>query len=154
MQSHIQLLYLQVILYFTQSIILQFRRIPHMFIYVAKEVERVVCLRAAHLDTTYLDIMSYIASKKRDEGRSRINCLHKKQEILKKTMRSRTWQQRPDLVPRPMKLPRNVPECRHVREKAQVPGTAPVGLSRVSGFEMTFGRSSIVPAVLAQWAVE
>lgn len=75
-------------------------------------------------------------------------------EILKETMRSQTRRPGPSLVPRPMKLPRNVPECRHVREKTQVPGTAPVGLSRVSGFEMTFGRSSIVPAVPAQWAVE
>lgn len=59
---------------------------------------------------------------------------------------------RPQL--RPMKLSRNVPECRHVREKIQVSGIAPVGLSRVSGFEMTSGRSSLVSAVLAQWAVE
>lgn len=32
-----------------------------------------------------------------------------------------------------MKLPRNVPECRHVREKTQDPGTASVGLSRRFG---------------------
>jgi len=154
MQLHIQMLYLQVILYLSFSISSNSPYI-HICRKGSYEVERVICLRAAHLDITYLDnIMSYIASKKRDEGRSRINCLHKKQEILKETMRSRTWQRRPDLVPRPMKLPRNVPECRHVREKTQVPGTAPVGLSRVSGFEMTFGRSSIVPTVLAQWAVE
>lgn len=63
---------------------------------------------------------------------------------------------RPHLRPhlRPMKLSRNVPECRHVREKIQVLGIAPIGLSRVLGFVMTSGRSSIVSAILAQWAFE